>query len=108
MYAPAVEQARGTPCRSALSVAGLVKHVTHGMRGAIAVLAADEPPALDQAAIADYLAQFSLAGDESTDDVLAAFDEVRPRYLAALAEADPDAERLAPAAPWSGIPEPTP
>ena len=107
-YGLTEEQARSRPCRSALSVAGLVKHVTHGMRGVIRVLASDEPPALDQAAFTEYLASFALTDDESTESVLAAFDEVRPRYLGALADADPDAERLAPATPWNGITEPRP
>ncbi len=103
-------QARSTPSRSALSVAGLVKHATHTMLGVIEVLASDEPPALDESAYGDYLAQFSLTEDESTTAVLTAFDEVRPRYLAAIAASDPDAERLAPPAPapWHGINEPQP
>ncbi|MBM6404680.1 DUF664 domain-containing protein [Phycicoccus sp. CSK15P-2] len=101
-------QARATPCRSVLSVAGILKHVVHVMRGAIEVLAAPEPPPLDPSAYAEYLAQFSLTDDESVEDVLTAFDELRPRYLAALAAADPGAERLAPAAPWYGIHEALP
>ena len=107
-YGLTEEQARSTPCRSALSVAGLVKHVTHGMRGVIRVLAAAEPPPLDQAAFTEYLASFALTDDESTTGVLADFDDVRPRYLAALADTDPDAERLAPATPWNGISEARP
>ncbi|HEU5242621.1 MAG TPA: DUF664 domain-containing protein [Ornithinibacter sp.] len=81
-YGLTEEQARSTPCRSALSVAGLLKHVTHGMRGAIRVLASDVPPPLDEAAFADY--------------------------LAALADTDPEVERLAPPAPWNGISEAMP
>ena len=108
VYGLTEDQARSRPCRSALSVAGIVKHVVHGMRGAIEVLAAPEPPPLDEAAFEEYLAQFSLTDEESVRDVLAAFDEVRPRYLEALATADPDAERLAPAAPWAGIPDARP
>ena len=30
------EQARMRPCRSALSIGGLIKHATYGMRGATA------------------------------------------------------------------------
>ena len=107
-YGLTEEQARSRPCRSALSVAGLLKHVTHGMRGVIRVLASDVPPPLDEAAFADYLASFSLTDDETTEGVLAAFDEVRPRYLAALADTEPEVERLAPPAPWNGILEAMP
>ncbi len=107
-YGLTEEEARSTPCRSVLSVAGLLKHVTHGMRGAIRVLGSDVPPPLDEAAFTDYLASFSLTDEETTEGVLAAFDEVRPRYLAALGDTDPDVERLAPPAPWSGISEAMP
>jgi hypothetical protein len=107
-YGLTEEQARSTPCRSALSVAGLVKHVTHGMRGALRVLATAEPPPLDETAFSEYLASFALDDDETTTGVLADFDDVRPRYLAALADADPGAERLAPATPWNGISEARP
>ena len=40
--------------------------------------------------------------------MLAQLDEIRPRYLAALAGSDPDADFLEPAAPWLGIAEPRP
>jgi hypothetical protein len=72
------------------------------------VLAEAEPPPLDEAAFTEYLASFGLGDDETTAGVLADFDDVRPRYLAALADTDPGAERLAPATPWNGITEPQP
>jgi hypothetical protein len=34
------DQARETPCRSALSVGGIIKHVSYGMRGALERLSA--------------------------------------------------------------------
>ncbi|MGG5257384.1 DinB family protein [Phycicoccus avicenniae] len=101
------EQARSTPCRSALSLAGLLKHVTRGMEGAVALLAGEER-VLDAEAYAAYQAAFSLTDDESAAGVLEAFDAARPRYLAALRAADPDAERLEPPSPWHGITEPMP
>lgn len=103
------EQARATPCRSTLSVAGIIKHVTYGIREAVEALAGDGQPAqLDADAFAAYAQSFVLTDDESTADVLAEFDELRPRYLAALAAADPDAETVAPPAPWAGVAEPQP
>ena len=98
------EQARMRPCRSALSVAGLLKHVTAGMRGAVARLTVGaEPPVIDDGAIANYMAQFALTDDERADDTLAEFDAVRPSYLQAFAATDPAAVLDEPPAPWHGI-----
>jgi hypothetical protein len=96
------EQARSTPCRSALSPGGLVKHVTRVMSQTTGTLAgsADVFAELDLAA---HAASFVLGPDEITADVLARFDAVRPAYLAALAQTDPDARAYAPPAPWDGI-----
>ncbi len=99
-------QARATPCRSALSVGGLVKHVTWvlGRRAADAAAPTAVP---DPAAVADFQGSFTLAPDETLADVLAAFDAVRDAYLADVRATDPAAPWTAPPAPWSGRPEPT-
>lgn len=103
------DEATSTPCRSTLSLVGIVKHVTHGMRGAVAVIADRERrAALDESAYADYLAAFSLADGETVAEVLAEFDAARTAYLGAIAAADPDADFLAPPAPWHGVHEPRP
>ena len=61
------QQARETPCRSALSIAGMIKHTAQGMRGVTANLrdgmAADP---LTEHDFAQYLAGSVLADDEST------------------------------------------
>ena len=98
------EQARLRPCRSALSVAGLLKHVTAGMHGAVDRLTgAATPTSFDEGAVADYMAQFALTDDERAGDVLVAFDAMRPSYLAAFAATDPAATIDEPPAPWHGI-----
>jgi hypothetical protein len=108
-YGLTEEQARQRPCRSALSVGGIVKHVTYGMREALRVLmATDVPAAPDPSQFGQYLASFALADDEFIVDMLAAFDQVRERYLAVLAEVNPDADTLAPPAPWHGVSEALP
>ena len=99
------EQARTQPCRSALSIGGLVKHVTYGMRGATARLTGEvgEPTDIDEAAFAAYTASFILTDDETAAGALAEFDEVRVKYLAAVAATDPESPTVEPPAPWHGI-----
>ncbi|SDS16201.1 mycothiol transferase [Microlunatus soli] len=104
------EQAVATPCRSVLSVAGIIKHVVYGLRGTVRALTTGEagPGELDAAAFAAYTASFALGEGETTTALLAEFDELRPQFLAAMKAADPDADALAPPAPWAGITEPRP
>jgi hypothetical protein len=98
------EQARSRPCRSELSVGGLVKHATYCMRGAVDRLAGGEQHReLDEAAFAAYSGSFALTDDETGTSVLADFDAVRQSYLAALASVDPSAPSLEDPAPWWGI-----
>ena len=99
------EQARATPCRSALSLAGIVKHLAYGMHGWVATLGADptSPRPLDPAAFAAHAASFALTDDETADGVLADFDAVRAELLTALATTDPDQPTVEPAAPWSWV-----
>jgi hypothetical protein len=98
------EQARATPCRSALSVGGIVKHTAYGMRGAVEVMSGRRAGAApDEAAFAAYLGSFTLTEQETAEDVAREFDDARRAYLAAIEQADPDAEFLAPPAPWHGI-----
>lgn len=99
------EQARATPCRSALSLAGIVKHLAYGMHGWVTTLGADPttPRPLDPTAFAAHAASFALTDDETVEAVLADFDAVRAELLAALAATDPDTPTVEPAAPWSGV-----
>ena len=97
-------QARLRPCRSALSIGGLIKHVTYGMRGVTERLSREGQPrsAIDER-FAAYQASFALADDETAIDALAAFDAARVEYVAALAAADPAAPTVEDPAPWFGI-----
>lgn len=97
-------QFRETPCRSALSVGGLIKHARHGMHGALARLAgADGVVNVDADGIAEYLAAFVVGDEESVEQLLADFDDAQVQLRTRLLAVDPDAETLAPPAPWSGI-----
>ena len=97
------EQIRARPCRSALSIGGLLKHATYCMRGAVDRLASGTTPVLDEAAYAVYGASFALADGETGAGALAEFDQVRVAYLAAVAALDPAAPTTEPPAPWLGI-----
>lgn len=102
------DQCRATPCRSALSIGGIVKHAAYGLRGATTTIRNRGRVEISEDAYAAHAASFALTDDETMTDVLAEFDEVRAEALAAIADADPDAEFLAPPAPWHGIAEARP
>ena len=95
-------QARETPCRSTLSIGGLVKHATYVMTGSERV---GRP--LDQSAFALFSGSFGLTDDESLESTLTAFDTARERYLTAVRATDPAAASVAPPAPWDGLFTPT-
>ena len=97
-------QARETPCRSALSVGGLVKHATYVMRGALERLRTEvtEQP-LDAATYAAFTDSFAVRDDETAAATIEEFDRVRADLLAAVAATDPGGDSTAPPAPWYGI-----
>ncbi len=99
------EQARMRPCRSALSIGGLIKHTTYVMVGATSRLTNGDgpPPAINDAAFTAHESSLVLADDETTGDAIVAFDAARGPYLAAVAQTDPGAPTLVPPAPWFGV-----
>lgn len=87
------EQARSTPSASALSIGGLIKHVTHCQRGWMERVAAapdlprtDTRPMDDQAA--EYEDEFIMREDETLVDVLGAFDHQNAETLHLVETAD--------------------
>jgi len=96
------EQAKRRPCRSTLSVGGILKHVTHVLRGRT------EPRVVDADGYAAFADSFVLRDDETLQGALAAFDEVRAAFLADVRATDPGAPMAEPPAPWYGRPEPVP
>ncbi|MET0910883.1 MAG: DUF664 domain-containing protein, partial [Ilumatobacteraceae bacterium] len=98
------EQARLRPCRSSLSIGGLIKHVTYGMRSVAERLSTgSDGSTIDEAGFADYSASFALGDDETAAAALAAFDVARVEYVTALAATDPSAPTIEGPAPWFGI-----
>lgn len=98
-------QARATPCRSGLSIGGLLKHTTYVLRGSAAV---SDDGSTDEAGIAAFTDSFTLRDDETLADTLADFDAMRAAYLEQVRAYEPGAEMTAPPAPWDGIDHPTP
>jgi hypothetical protein len=94
------DQLRSTPLRSELSLAGLLKHATWCMAGALAASGRMDDPPLD---LADFYGSFSLEHDRTSEQLRTAFEAVKPRYLSMIEETDLDAVMTAPPAPWYGI-----
>lgn len=103
------DQARQTPCASALSVAGIIKHCAYGLRQYDARLTNPPVPTPEEMRghVAEWEASFALTADETLAGALADLEQARERFLARLAEVGPDAAALAPPAPWFGVHEPT-
>lgn len=109
VYGLTEEQARLTPCRSALSVGGILKHIAYGLPTATRRLRGEiiERP-LDEAAFAAYMGSFALTDDETADELIVRFDADRIEFLAAVRDCDPDGDSIEPPAPWAGILDPRP
>lgn len=96
------EQARATPCRSTLSIGGLIKHATYVMQGRERRRA--NPGAMpDAAGFALFMGSFSLTADETLAGALDAFDAARTAYLDDIRAADPAGATIEPPAPWDGV-----
>jgi hypothetical protein len=105
-YGLTEQQARDRPCRSALSIGGLLKHAAYVMKQRERERA-DPAAMLDEAGYAIFMASFALTDDETLDAALAAFDEACDEYLADVRRTDPAAPMTAPPAPWDGVDGPT-
>jgi uncharacterized damage-inducible protein DinB len=87
------EQARSAPSVSALSIGGLIKHVTSCQRGWMKRVAAapescdsDKRPMQDQTA--DYSEEFVMRGDETLSGILEAFETQNTETIRLLETAD--------------------
>ena len=80
------EQARLRPCRSALSIGGLIKHTTYGMRSVIERLSRDGQPrsTIGEADFAAYLASFALTDAEPAPHAVATSWSTRSRSWSAM------------------------
>lgn len=109
-YGLTEEQARDTPCRSILSIGGLLKHAVFVMT-AWDVRSANPTGEVSQeyfrAHFGDFVGSFTLTEDESLAEMLTRFDASVEHYLGQVAEIDPDATVMEPPTPWTGRLEPT-
>ncbi|MGY0389131.1 DinB family protein [Nocardioides sp. WG-D5] len=95
------EQARLTPTASALSVGGLVKHVTGVERGwADFIVRGTVAQELSPEKYAEFAADFVLAEDETLEGVLAAYEKVAAATDELIRTVDLDADHALPEAPW--------
>ncbi len=100
------DQARTTPSVSALSIGGLIKHVTTCQRGWMQRVAAapeacadDSRPMQDRAA--EWEDEFTMRDDETLADIIAAFDAQNAETLRLVETADLGAAVPVPQnAPW--------
>ncbi|GAB3622091.1 DinB family protein [Mariniluteicoccus endophyticus] len=94
------EQARSTPCRSELSISGIVKHCTWVMSAQTGGRES-EPGSTEGAA--EFMGSFRPTPDETIDVLLERFDTVRDTYIESMRALDPAAEMIAAPQPWEGI-----
>ena len=104
-YGLTEEQARLTPCRSALSIGGLVKHATYVCRGR--ERRRTEGSQLTGAGVALFMGSFALTDEETLESALADFDAAVATYLDDVRRTDPEGPNTEPPAPWAGVHEPT-
>lgn len=101
------DEARSRPTRSALSIAGLIKHATWVMRMTVPRSEGGgrtaEPGT--EAGRAEFFGSFTPTGPETLASLLAEFDDVRQRYLATIAAMDPSAVVTAGPQPWDDQPD---
>lgn len=104
------EQARMTPCRSALSIGGLLKHVTYVIEGRARRTAMGGVPSAEdfEKHARDFMASFALSEGETLAGALAAFDAAAAAFLADVRRTDPGAQTVEPPAPWDNRPDPAP
>lgn len=95
------EQARLTPTASALSIGGLIKHVSATEQGWYSfATGAPDSMAGGEENEADFAAGFTMREDETLADVLAQYDAVTARTDELAATADLDVTYPLPPAPW--------
>ncbi|QQS02099.1 MAG: DinB family protein [Austwickia sp.] len=110
-YGLTEEQARLTPCRSALSIGGLLKHAAYVLAGrARRADLGGEPPTPEQFAehAKAFMGSFALTEDETLAGTLAEFDRAAAEFVADVRRTDPGAETVEPPAPWDNRPDPAP
>jgi hypothetical protein len=105
------EEARLTPTRSALSIGGILKHLTTSWvtwQRREAQNRGERGWDLTEEDYATFYGSFALTDDETLAQVVEQYDAATDALLAAVEALDPAAELLEAPAPWFGRMEPTP
>jgi hypothetical protein len=105
------EEARVAPARSALSLGGILKHLSlswTSWQRREACERGERGWELTEADYASFYGSFALAEDETLSQILEQYDAATTALIAAVEHMDPGAEALAAPAPWFGRMEPTP
>lgn len=97
------EQARSTPLKSQLNLAGLMKHAAWCMVGAMVGAGLMDEPALD---LDDFEGSFTLETDRSLDQMRELYDDITRQYLTMIEGLDMDRAMPVPPMPWYGLDEP--
>lgn len=109
-YGLTEQQARATPCRSTLSIGGLLKHAIFVM-GAwderTANPSGDVAPDFFTTHFGEYVGSFTLAQGQTLAALLDEFDTVATRYLEQVGAIDPGATVMEPPTPWTGRVQPS-
>ncbi|WP_420175027.1 DUF664 domain-containing protein [Luteococcus sp. OSA5] len=98
------EQCRQRPLRSALSISGIVKHITWCMSSSLERAG----HAGHEQAPGSFYTSFTPSDDESIEALLTAFDAVREPYLQMCRGGDLEAELPVGPMPWYGMDEARP
>lgn len=102
-------QARETPCRSALSIGGLITHATYVMNGRLRRDAdGSRTTELTPEGFALFMSSFALADDDTLEAALGRFETAAEAFVASARSADPGGTTIEPPAPWDGVLEDTP
>lgn len=108
-YGLSEEQARATPCRSGLSVGGLIVHAMYVMNGRLDRDShGSRGGELTKDGVQAFFSSFSLAEDDTLSAALQRFDQMSLAYLSSVRAASPASEVVEPSAPWDGIMHETP
>lgn len=103
------EEARLAPARSDLSIGGILKHLTvawSSWQRREACERGDRGWELTEADYGQFYGSFALTEEETLEQVLEQYDAATTALVSALESMDPEAEALAPPAPWFGRMEP--
>lgn len=95
-------QARQTPLHSALSISGIIKHITFCMKGSLSGAGHHEHDQPDNA----FYKSFAPSDEETLESLLVTFDSVRTEYMTMCRGGDVESTLPVGPMPWFNMNEP--